>query len=178
MRMSEIDIDANAEDAVLAPLRAPAPRKGSKRGTRVDKGASVKLPITWPRVSKKGAAQMAERLRAMKSTTDELAAIIKNAYQTRAKESADYGMQLIETMHASATSSCEFAATILTAENPTEVFEISNAHARKQLELVTEHTRRLWTMTQKFSVITAQKTKADVPKPKRKKRTKTDSISF
>ena len=170
--MSEIDINANAEDAVLAPPLAPAPRKGSKRGTRVDKGASFKLPITWPGVSKKGAVQMAESLRAMKTTTDELAAIIKNAYQTSTKESADYGMQLIKTMHASATSSYEFATAILATENPSEVLDISNVHARKQLELVTEHTRRLWTMAQKFSAITGQNTKADLPRPKRKKRTK------
>ena len=88
---------------------------------------------------------------AMKSASEKLSAMAQGTYSTTAKESMDYGLKIMETASSNAQSALELANALAKAKTPSEVIQISSAHARKQMELLVHQNRQLWSAAQKIA---------------------------
>ncbi len=74
---------------------------------------------------------LAEKSEAM---ADAAGKSMRQTYSTAVSEAANFNVQFIEMMRNNANASLDFARQMVTAKSPTEFFELSTAHARKQME--------------------------------------------
>jgi hypothetical protein len=87
----------------------------------------------------------------MKSASEKLATMAQGSYSAAAKESMDYGLKVMETAALNAQTALELANALMKARTPSEIIEVSGAHARKQMELVVAQNRQLWGVAQKIA---------------------------
>ena len=114
-------------------------------------GSLDEFPILFRGFSGQGAEQAKENWQAMKSAAEKLTATVQGSYSTAAKESMDYGVRLIETARANTGAAIELANALLAAKSPSEMVELSSAHARRQLDVMVEQNRQLWAAAQKVA---------------------------
>lgn len=99
----------------------------------------------------KSASQAREACERMKTSTDEMTDQLRDAYTTAVKGANDYGLQMIEASQAHANALFDYAAKVTAAKSPTEFVELSNAHIREQLGVLTEHSKKLAALAQKIA---------------------------
>ena len=85
---------------------------------------------------------MAENVQAMAST------VIKDA--------AEFNVQWIEMVRANTNSSLDFARQLVSAKSPSEFFQLSAEHTRKQFEAVTQQAQHLAGLAQKVTTDAVQ----------------------
>jgi len=105
------------------------------------------------------ARQVEGEAQILRSANEKLVATVDGVYRTGAKESAEYAMQFIQISQNNLKSACELAGALMAAKTPSEIIEVTSAHARKQLELIAEQNRRMWTLAQKVSAAMTQPAK-------------------
>ena len=91
---------------------------------------------------------MAENVQAMAST------VIKDA--------AEFNVQWIEMVRANANSSLDFARRLVSVKSPSEFFQLSAEHTRKQFEAVTQQAQHLAGLAQKVTTDAVQPMQAIV----------------
>ena len=82
---------------------------------------------------------------------------VQQTYSTVASDAADFNAQWIEMVRANTNASLDFARQAIAAKSPSEFFELSAAHTRKQLETFAQQAQQLAGL--------AQKATADAVKP-------------
>ena len=85
---------------------------------------------------------MAENVQAMAST------VIKDA--------AEFNVQWIEMVRANTNSSLDFARQLVSVKSPSEFFQLSAEHTRKQFEAVTQQAQHLAGLAQKVTTDAVQ----------------------
>lgn len=73
----------------------------------------------------------------------------QKSYETASSEAADFGAQWIEMVRANTNASLDFAHQLITAKSPTEAFELSAAHTRRQFENFLQQSQQLTELAQK-----------------------------
>lgn len=82
---------------------------------------------------------------------------MQQTYSTAVGEAANFNVQWIEMLRENANASLDLARQLITAKSPTEFFEASAAHTRKQMETFAQQAQQLAGL--------AQKATADAIKP-------------
>jgi hypothetical protein len=105
-------------------------------------------------LSEQNAAKAQEAWKTMHSKADELAAAVQELCRTSSAESVDYASHLVQTAQSNMNAASELISALMSAKSPSDVVTIASAHARNQLDVLTEQNRRLWAVAQRLSAAT------------------------
>jgi phasin len=110
---------------------------------------SVMAENTARDFAEKGTAYARDTLEKSKAAVEETQKVMGQAYTTASKGAVDFNLHLLEAAQANMNAAFDFARQLARVTSPTEFFELSAAHTRKQLETFTEQTKQLTTLAQK-----------------------------
>ena len=111
-----------------------------------------------------GAIERREALDKMSASTTEAADVIKHSYSAAVKGAQEYNNKFIEYVHANTNAAFEFLHKLSSVTSPSAFVELSNEHARKQLETLTEQTKQLCALAQKGTLAATEPLKTGVSK--------------
>ena len=111
-----------------------------------------------------GSAQAKEAFEKFSAGTAEATALIKNSYSTALKGAQDYNTKFIEFSQTNTEAAFAFAHKLSGVKSPSDFFELSTEHSRKQIETLTEQTKELAALAQKVTLATAEPLKTGVTK--------------
>src|SRR5665213_1575445 len=114
--------------------------------------------------AEKGTAQAKEAFEKRSTATAEATDLIKNSYSTAVKGAQDYNNKVIEFAQANTKAALDFVQKLSGVKSPSDFFELSTEHSRKQLETLTEQTKELAALAQKVTLATVEPLKTGVTK--------------
>ncbi len=117
-------------------------------------------PAAYRDAAEKSLAQFKQNYERMKSAGEETSELMESIYATAAKGASEYNLKLLEAMRANANAYFDFAASLVQVKSPSEVVELSSAHARKSFETLSAQGKELASIAQKVSNDTAEPIKA------------------
>jgi phasin len=119
-------------------------------------------------VAREFAEQSAARAKDMygkaQSAAKETTEVMEHTYSAASKGAVDFNLHLLEMAQANMNAAFDFARQLARVKSPSEFFELSAAHARKQFETFTEQAKHLTTLAQKTTTDAAQPFQAEVAK--------------
>ena len=158
-----------AEAATTAPKAKPA--KPAMAGFEMPKFEmpkfdmpKVEMPAAFREMAERGVAQAKDTYEKMKAAAEEATDILETTYSTATKGASDYGLKVIEAARANTNAVFDFAGEIMAAKTLSEVVELTNAHARKQFESLTQQGKELGALAQKVATETAEPIKSGMSK--------------
>jgi phasin len=77
--------------------------------------------------------------------------LFENTYATTADGMREYSLKVLEIARTNADTAFDYAQEIMSVKSPSELMELSTAHARKQIETLTAQTKELTTLGQKVA---------------------------
>ena|SRR5947209_3689921 len=143
------DIAVNTREPKQKIPTTPSPSISSDAP---ETGNSVpQFPILLQGLSQEQTERAKEHWQTMKTASEKLATAVREGYSTAATESMDYSIKLMANASANAQAALQLATSLAKAKTPSEIIEISTAHARRQMEVMQEQNRQLWTAAQKIA---------------------------
>jgi hypothetical protein len=113
---------------------------------------SAELPRSDGQKGQGRAADAAqEGINFMNTAAARLVTMAQGNCSSAVTDSLDYGLKMMEAARASLTEAMDLANALMAAKAPSEVIEITSAHARRQLDILVDQNRRLWTAAQKIA---------------------------
>lgn len=124
----------------------------------------VEVPAAYRELVEKGISQAKQNYDRLKTATEEASELVETTYATAARGASEYGVKLLEALRTNANANFDFAQDLLAVKSPSEVVELSSAHARKQFETLSAQSKELASLAQKVSSETAEPIKAGFSK--------------
>ncbi|MGP0092409.1 MAG: phasin family protein [Xanthobacteraceae bacterium] len=122
--------------------------------------ASFQLPVielaAFNEMTEKSSAQAREGYREVKALAGQAANVLKDTCSIAVQRATDYNRLVTEFSHANIRASFDYAVAISAAKSPSEVIELSTAHAHKQFEAVVEQAKDLAALVQKTTAELAE----------------------
>src|SRR4029078_406783 len=115
-------------------------------------------------VAENGSAQVKAAFANASTAAAGAAALMEDSYLRTIKGAQKYNTKVIEFAQANTKAAFDFAQELVGVKSPSEFFELSTNHSRKQFEKLSEQTKELATLAQKVTVATAEPVKAGVTK--------------
>lgn len=103
-----------------------------------------------------GSAQAKEAFEKMSAATAEASTLMKDSYSTAVKGAQDYNTKFVEFARTNIEAAFDFAQKMSSVKSPSEFFELSTNHSRKQFETLTEQTKELTALAQKAALATTE----------------------
>ena len=119
---------------------------------------------TFRATAENGSVQVKEAFEKMSAATAEATAQIKDSYSTAVKGAQDYNAKLFEFAQNNTKAAIEFVQKLSGVKSPSDFFELSTDHSRKQFETLTEQTKQLAALAQKVTLATVEPLKMGVTK--------------
>jgi phasin len=134
--------------------------------TTAKPASSPKLDATqaFRATAENGSAQVKEAFEKMSASTAEATALIKDSYSTAVKGAQDYNTKFIEFAQNNTKAAFDFVQKLSGVKSPSDFFELSTDHSRKQFETLTEQTKELAALAQKVTLATVEPLKTGVTK--------------
>ena len=107
-------------------------------------------------LTEKGAAYAKDTYAKTQAAAGETTKVMQQTYAAASKGAADFNLHLIDIAQANMNAAFDFARQLAHVTSPSQFFELSTAHARKQFETLTEQTKHLTTLVQKVTAEAAQ----------------------
>jgi phasin len=124
----------------------------------------VEMPAAFREMAERGVAQAKDNYEKMKAAAEEATDVLETTYSTATKGASDYGLKVIEAARANTNAVFDFAGEIMAAKTMSEVVELTNAHARKQFESLSQQSKELGALAQKVAAETAEPIKSGMNK--------------
>jgi phasin len=122
----------------------------------------MEVPAAFREMAEKGIAQTKDAYEKMKATAEQNTEMLETVYSTASKGSTEYGMKLIEMSRANTNAAFDFFEKLFGVKSPTELAELSTAHARSQFETLSSQSKELASLCQKVATDTAEPIKSGV----------------
>ena len=158
------DMTANTKGAT--PKQTPPPTSSPGIASELP---TIEFPILFRDLSEKTAECGKDNWQRMKPAVEKLTGMLHDTSSMAVKESVDYGMKVMEAAHTAVSAAAELANGLLGAKTPTEIVELSSAHARRQLELMTQQSQQLWVAAQRVAATIEPLGKVYAKGPERRK---------
>jgi phasin len=120
----------------------------------------MEVPAAFREIAEKGISQAKEGYDKMKAAAEEATDMLEETYATATKGAGDYGMKLIETARVNTNAAFDFFGELMAVKSPSEVIELTTAHARKQFETLTAQGKELTALAQKVATESTEPLKA------------------
>jgi phasin len=117
----------------------------------------MEVPEAFREMAEKGVAQAKDTYEKVKAAAENSTELLKDTYTTASKGATDYNLKVIEIARANTNTAFDYARELLGVKSLTEFVELSTAHARKQFEAMTAHTKELTELAQKVTTEIAAK---------------------
>ena len=114
--------------------------------------------------AEKSAARAKDTYGKAHAATEETTKVMERSFSTASKGAADFNLHLLEMAQESMNAAFDFARQLTRVKSPSEFFELSAAHMRKQFENFTEQAKHLATRAQKVTTDAAQPLQSEVAK--------------
>jgi phasin len=111
-----------------------------------------------------GSAQVKAAFANASTAAADTATLMKDSYSRTVKGAQEYNTKVIEFAQANTKAAFEFAQELAGVKSPSEFFELSTNHSRKQFEALTEQAKELAMLAQKVTLATAEPIKAGATK--------------
>jgi phasin len=105
-----------------------------------------------------------EGLDRITTATSEAAETMRDYCSKAAKGAQDYHNRVLEFAQMNANSSFELAQRLLNAKSPSEFFEVSSDHMRRQWEMIADQTKQLTVLAQNATAASAEPLKSGFEK--------------
>ena len=103
-----------------------------------------------------------------KAAAEESTAMLETCYATASKGSTEYGAKVIEIARTNTNAYFDYVESLFGVKSPSDLVEISTAHARAQFEALTAQSKELATLAQKVATDTTEPIKTGVSKAMKK----------
>ena len=132
--------------------------------TTAKSASSPKLDATqaFRATAEQGSAQAKEAFEKMSAATAEATDLIKNSCATAVKGAQDYNTKFIEFAQNNTKAAFDFVQKLSGVKSPSDFFELSTDHSRKQFETLTEQTKELAALAQKVTLATVEPLKTGI----------------
>jgi phasin len=81
----------------------------------------------------------------------------ENTYSTAVDGMREYSLKVLEIARTNSDTAFDYARQIVSVKSPSEMIELSTAHARKQLETLAAQTKELTTLGQKVAAASGER---------------------
>ena len=98
------------------------------------------------------------------AAADQTTKVMERTYSTASKSAADFNLHLLEMAQENMNAAFDFARQLTRVKSPSEFFELSTAHVRKQSETFTEQAKHLTALGQKATTEAIQPLQSAVAK--------------
>jgi len=132
--------------------------------TTTTKSTGANATQAFRATAENGSAQAKEGFEKMRAATAEATTMMKDCYSTAVQSAQDYNTKVIEFAHCNTEAAFDFAQKLSSVKSPSEFFELSTNHSRKQLETLTEQAKELAMLAQKATLATVEPVKAGAAK--------------
>lgn len=126
--------------------------------------AFTELPESMRTFAEKGIAQARDGYQKFKEAAESNNGAIEAAYHSATKGASDYTAKLIEIAKTNTDQAFDFAQALMGSKSVPDAFELMNAHARKQFELLTTQSKDLVELGKKVATETVEPIKANAAK--------------
>jgi phasin len=124
----------------------------------------MEIPAAFRELADKGVAQAKVHCDKFQAAGNEMTAILEETYTTAAKGVAEYNLKLFEIARANTNAVYDFACKFVTLKSPSEIIELSTAHARQQFDRVSAQNKELLALAQKVVIEIGDPIKQSVTK--------------
>jgi phasin len=128
----------------------------------------MEVPAAFRELAEKGVAQTKDAYEKMKAAAEEGTEMLETCYSTASKGSTEYGLKVIEITRTNTNAAFDYFESLFAVKSPSELVELSTAHARSQFEALTAQSKELATLAQKVATDTAEPIKTGVSKALKK----------
>src|SRR5690348_7076 len=104
-----------------------------------------------------GSAQTKQTFEKMGTATADAANSLSESYSTAVRGAQDYNAKFIEFAQINTQTALEFVQQLSSVKSPTEFFELSTNHSRKQVETLTEQAKELAALAQRAVLATTER---------------------
>ena len=111
-----------------------------------------------------GSAQAKAAFEKASTAATDAATVIKDSYASSVKGTQEYNTKVIEFARTNAEAAFDFAQQLVGVKSPSEFFEMSTNHSRKQFETLTEQAKALVMLAQKAALATTEPLKVGATK--------------
>ena len=122
------------------------------------------VPEQMRAFAEKGVSQARDSYAKFKDVAESNNGTIEAVFTTVSKGASEYSAKLMEIMKANTTATLDFAQELLGVKTPSEAMQLWTAHAKKQYEAFTAHTKELAELSQKVATETVEPIKANASK--------------
>ena len=103
----------------------------------------MEVPAAFREFAEKGVAQSKDAYEKMKAAAEENTEMLETVYSTASKGATEYGLKMIEIARANTNAMFDFIESLFGVKSPSELVELSTAHARTQFETLAGRARNL-----------------------------------
>jgi phasin len=167
--LNEPELVATTQAEVDAWRRVWQPRSSDTIKSEIPKFDLPKLeaPAALREFAEKGVSQARENYTKFKDAAEAHNRTIEAVFATASKGASEYSAKLMEFINTNTSMSLGFAEELIAAKSLPDLLELSNAHARKQVETITAQAQELAALAQRYAVGTEEGApKASVKTPK------------
>ena len=122
------------------------------------------VPEQMRAFAEKGVSQARDSYAKFKDAAESNNGTIEAVFSSVSKGASEYSAKLMEMMKATTTANLDFAQELIGVKSPTQAIELWTAHAKKQFETFTAHTKELAALSQKVATETVEPIKANASK--------------
>ena len=112
--------------------------------------------------AEKSAARAKDTLAKAQAAAEETTKVMERSYSTASKGAADFNLHLLEMAQTNMNAAFDFARQLTRVKSPSEFFELSTTHVRKQFETFSGQTQQLTTLAQKVTTDATQPFREDI----------------
>jgi phasin len=122
------------------------------------------VPEQMRAFAEKGVSQARDSYAKFKDVAETHNGTIEAVFSTVSKGASEYSAKVMEMMKSSTTANLDFAQELIAVKSPSEAMELWTAHAKKQFEAFTAHTKELAELSQKIATESVEPIKANASK--------------
>lgn len=119
---------------------------------------------TFRETAETGSAQAKAAFAKASTAAADATSLMKDSYSRTMKGAQEYNTRVIEFTHANAEAAFDFAQELVGVKSPSEFFEMSTNHSRKQFETLTEQAKELAALAQKVTLASVEPLKTGATK--------------
>ncbi len=125
---------------------------------------NVELPAELRAIAEQGIAQVKAAYERAKAAAEQATGVLEHSYAAASEGAAEYNRQVVDAARANVNAGFDYAIALLAVKSPTDVVEVSTAHARERFQAVAEQAKVLGALVQKLAAETAEPIQTGVTK--------------
>jgi phasin len=117
------------------------------------------VPASFREIAEQGVVRVRDNCEKMKTASEEIVGILREACSTNARSAADYGAKVIEISGVNTSAAIDFLTDLMAAKSLTDIMHLSATQSRKSFEAASAQNKELWELAQKVATEAAEPVK-------------------